>query len=151
MPPGGGTLVGRAWVPGKIPGPSVVSIVDGLVYDLCRRVSTMSALLERDNAVEVALDVAGMPLLGAIEDVATNSIAGSIDQRRPHLLAPCDLQAHQGLRRDLRSVSMIERVIEERAARRPGTGRGDARARSATVIGDDLRDIRPGSARRRRG
>jgi len=145
MPPGGGALVGRVWVPGKIPGPSVVSVVDGLVYDMCQRASTMSALLEREDAVELALDVAGMPALGAIEDVATNSIAGSIDPQRLRLLAPCDLQAIKACGVTF-MISLIERVIEERASGDPG--KADAlRQVLSDGIGENLCDVKPGSAR----
>ena len=36
-----GTLVGRAWVPGAVPGPSVVAIREDGVFDLSRSAPTM--------------------------------------------------------------------------------------------------------------
>lgn len=144
-PPDGGTLVGRAWVPGPLAGPSVFTVVDGLAYDLSARVPTMSALLERADAVEVARDVAGLSLLGPVDDIAANSDAGGVDPRRPRLLAPCDLQAIKACGVTF-MISLIERVIEERAGGDPHKAEA-LRRTLADEIGENLRDVRPGSAR----
>jgi fumarylacetoacetate (FAA) hydrolase family protein len=86
-----------------------------------------------------------MPALGAIEDVSTNSSAGSIDPHRPRLLAPCDLQAIKACGVTF-MISLIERVIEERAGGDPG--RADAlRQVLSDGIGENLCDVKPGSAR----
>lgn len=145
MPLDGGTLVGRAWTPGAFPGPSVITVIDGFVYDLSSRVPTMSALLERDDAVAVARAADGLPLLGTIEAIALNSNAGSEDPTKARLLAPCDLQAIKACGVTFMS-SLIERVIEERAGGDPL--RAEAlRQTLADEIGQNLCDIKPGSTR----
>jgi fumarylacetoacetate (FAA) hydrolase family protein len=133
------------WTPGDVPGPSIVSVVAGLAYDLTARAPTMSALLEREDAVGIARDVDGLPLLGHIEEIAMNSVAGSSDPRRPRLLAPCDLQAIKACGVTF-MISLIERVIEERAGGDPGKAEALRQMLSAE-IGENLRDVRPGSAR----
>lgn len=137
-----GTLVGRAWVPGPVPGPSVIALRPDGVYDLSAHFATMSDLLD-------APDPAGQVR------AATGRRVGSIDQLRPdvpaqpadpqalRLLAPCDLQVIKAAGVTF-AASLIERVIEEQA-------RGDA-AQAASVrqqvvelLGGDLGAIRPGS------
>ena len=54
-----GTLVGRAWVPGEIPGPSVVLLREDGVHDISRRAPTMSDLLDFDDPARVAREAAG--------------------------------------------------------------------------------------------
>ncbi len=49
-----GTLVGRAWVPGAVPGPSPVAIREAGVFDLSRSAPTMAELLDSDDPVALA-------------------------------------------------------------------------------------------------
>ena len=141
----GGTLVGRVWNPRGIAGPSVVSVVDGLVHDITARASTMSALLEHEDPVGIARAVEGQPSLGHVDDIAMNSISDSPAPHRPRLLAPCDLQAIKACGVTF-MTSLIERVIEERAGGDPG--KADVLRRVLSdEIGENLRDVRPGSAR----
>ena len=51
-----GTLVGRAWVPGAVPGPSPVAIRADGVFDLSRSAPTMAELLESADRVALARD-----------------------------------------------------------------------------------------------
>jgi fumarylacetoacetate (FAA) hydrolase family protein len=60
------------------------------------------------------------------------------------LLAPCDLQAVKACGVTF-ARSMVERVIEERAAGDPTRAR-EIRERVAAIIGDSLRSLVPGSA-----
>ena len=62
-----------------------------------------------------------------------------------HLLAPCDLQAIKACGVTF-ARSMVERVIEERAAGNPALA-AEIRTRLAGAIGDSLRDLLPGSAK----
>ena len=48
------TLIGRAWVPGRIGGPSPVVIAGGKVYDLARVAPTVSELLNSRSPVRMA-------------------------------------------------------------------------------------------------
>lgn len=44
-----GTLIGRAWVPGSIAGPSLIVLRADGVFDLSQRFATLSDLLESDT------------------------------------------------------------------------------------------------------
>ncbi|HET9070212.1 MAG TPA: fumarylacetoacetate hydrolase family protein [Amaricoccus sp.] len=136
----GGTWVGRAWSP-DADGPCVIVVRDGIVHDLTsREVPTIRDLLELDDATGWVRAARGRPL-GSLEDLAAAARSG--DDARPHLLAPCDLQALKACGVTF-ARSMIERVIEERAAGDPA--RAEAiRERVAGLIGASLRDIAPGS------
>ncbi|MDP2257368.1 MAG: fumarylacetoacetate hydrolase family protein [Polaromonas sp.] len=138
-----GTLVGRAWIPGPIPGPSVVVLRSGGVYDLSDDVATMSDLLDAADPVARVRAAAGRHV-GSIEQLMQNTGAQANDPNALRLLAPCDLQVIKAAGVTF-AASLIERVIEEQA-------RGDA-AQAATVrqqvallLGGNLGAIQPGSA-----
>ena len=52
-------LVGRVWRDGVINGPCVVAVRNGEVFDITGHAPTMSDLLERDDALEVARSAPG--------------------------------------------------------------------------------------------
>ena len=137
------TLVGRVWEP-EAAGPTPVVIRDGQVHSLARTYPTVSALAEADDPAGAAADAAG-DVLGTLEDIYANTPFDARDPRSPWLLAPHDLQAVKAAGVTF-AVSMVERVIEERA-------RGDLDAAAALrsviteKIGGDLRGLRPGSER----
>ena len=98
----GGTWVGRVWDP-AVDGPCVVTLRDGALVDVTsREVATVRDLLELDDPVGWLRATVGRPL-GACR-------GGGIE-----LLAPCDLQALKAWGVTF-ARSMLERVIEERAA-----------------------------------
>jgi fumarylacetoacetate (FAA) hydrolase family protein len=140
--PSSAVLVGRVWRP-DVGGPSVVWVHDDDLYDLSSVAPTCSQLLELPDPVSAVRAARGLPRLGSFRDVLNNSN----DERRnpdvPWLLAPCDLQAVKASGVTF-VASLLERVIEEQA-------RGDAskaesvRQAIVAVIGNNLRDIRPGS------
>lgn len=137
-----GTFVGRIWRP-DVAGPSVVVVRDGQLFDITSRdVPTMRDLLERDDPAGFAI-AAGGDRIGAIDEIAANSTESAGDDGQVHFLAPCDLQAVKACGVTFAN-SMVERVIEERAA-------GDAskaeaiRKRVDAAIGDSLSNITPGS------
>jgi fumarylacetoacetate (FAA) hydrolase family protein len=137
-----GTLVGRAWLPGVVPGPAVVAIRADGVHDLSSVAATMSSLLEHSEPAALVQRNRGQRI-GSVEEVLANSVAAP-DERKPHFLAPCDLQVIKAAGVTF-AASMLERVIEEQT-------RGDAsravevRSRVRALIGDDLAAIVPGSA-----
>lgn len=136
-----GTLVGRAWVPGDPPGPSVVAIRDDGVYDLDRAAPTMSALLAADDPVSLARGAGRR--LGDLATILANSACDRRDPGTPYFLAPCDLQAVKASGVTF-ATSLLERVIEEQARGDPG--KAQAIRRTITeLIGTDLSKIRPGS------
>ena len=140
--PKDGRLVGRVWRSDRN-GPSVVTLRGGRLIDITSRdLPTMRDLLEHDDPVIVA-DRATGDDLGSLADIAAASLRRPLSRDGIHLLAPVDLQAVKACGVTF-ARSMIERVIEEKAAGDPA--RAEAiRARVTAVIGDSLRNLVPGS------
>lgn len=134
-----GLYLGRIWR-SDVAGPSVVTIRDGQVTDITSRmaplVSDICAMEDPAGYVRSASGVA----LGALDDFLT---ASADDPAIPHILAPCDLQVIKACGVTF-AGSMVERVIEERASGDPDKAE-TIRARVASVMGDSLRNVRPGS------
>ncbi|WP_243075851.1 fumarylacetoacetate hydrolase family protein [Microbacterium sp. SS28] len=136
-------LVGRVWQP-EVGGPTPVVIDGDVVRSLAPAFATVSALAEHSDAAAAARDDAG-EVIGTLAEIHANTAFDRRDAEKPWLLAPHDLQAVKAAGVTF-AVSMIERVIEERA-------RGDLdaaaalRAVIADRIGGDLRGIVPGSER----
>lgn len=136
-----GLYLGRVWRAGL--GPSVVVLRGARLFDITGRAApTMRDVLELDD---IAGHVAGIPGedIGSLADIA--GAAGDADEGVTHLLAPCDLQAVKACGVTF-ARSMVERVIEERAAGDPARAKA-VRERVAGAIGDSLRDLVPGSAK----
>ena len=129
------TLAGRVWRP-DAGGPSVVAIRAGHAIDVSRTFPTMRDLCETADPAEGAD-------LGPLDAILANTPPDSRDASRPWLLTPIDLQAVKAAGVTF-VISMLERVIEERA-------RGDLNAAAAIrdevtrLVGDDLAKLRPGS------
>ena len=135
------TLVGRIWRPDR-EGPSVVVVRGGEIVDISGTAPTMRDLCEMPEPAALAKDAAGEPV-GLLDDIAANTPRAVRNPSTAWLLAPTDLQAVKAAGVTF-AVSMLERVIEERAAGvadRAATIRQDI----AAVIGDDLRRLKPGS------
>jgi fumarylacetoacetate (FAA) hydrolase family protein len=137
-----GTLVGRAWVAGDPPGPSVVVFRPGGVFELGALAPTMSTLLDADDPVAVAHG-GDARRLGDLDEILANSGPDWRDDGTPSLLAPCDLQAVKACGVTF-AASMVERVIEEQAGG-DATRADDIRRTIADLIGGDLQDMVPGS------
>jgi len=136
-----GHWLGRVWRAGI--GPSLVTVRAGRVVDItCKAAPTMRDLLELHDIAEFVASIPGEDL-GQLDIFAAASIEPAADATR--LLAPCDLQAIKACGVTF-ARSMVERVIEERAAGNPALA-AEIRARVAGVIGDSLRDLVPGSAK----
>ncbi len=137
-----GTLVGRVWAGGALPGPSVVVLRPEGVFDLSAHYPTMSTLLDTEQPSKAAHEAPGHRLC-SVEELLQNSLPGTRNEALPWLLAPCDLQVVKAAGVTF-AASLIERVIEEQA-------RGDAsraqglRSQVTGLIGESLADIRPGS------
>lgn len=137
------SLIGRAWLPGSIPGPSPVWISESNVYDLSRIAPTCSELLNQEIDLR-NLDQDQLKKIGSYEDIMANSLQVQRDRDLPFFLCPFDVQAIKACGVTF-MVSMLERVIEERAG-------GDAakaetvRAKVLERIDVDLSSIVPGSA-----
>jgi fumarylacetoacetate (FAA) hydrolase family protein len=136
-----GSLVGRVWR-SDVDGPAIVTVRDGHLIDITsREFPTMRDLLEADDPAALVRQANGKGL-GPVEDIATASFEPSSGDTL-RLLAPCDLQAVKACGVTF-ARSMIERVIEERAAGDPSRAR-EIRERVAAIIGDSLRNLVPGS------
>ncbi|PDT01299.1 fumarylacetoacetate hydrolase [Rhizobium chutanense] len=137
----GGLFVGRVWNP-EVAGPSVVTLREGLLVDITScEAPTLSALLEREDAAGF-VRAAGGKAVGSLEEIAANS-TGAPDEARPFLLAPADLQAVKACGVTF-AQSMIERVIEEKAAGNPERA-ASIRERVSTLIGGSLTNLKAGS------
>ncbi len=134
-----GCFVGRAWSP-EAEGPILVTIREGRVLDITsKEAATVRDLLERDDPAAFLRDAQGRDV-GALEQLLD---IRQFDLSRLHLLAPIDLQAIKACGVTF-ARSMIERVIEERAAGNPDRA-ASIRDKVAEIIGTSLRDLRAGS------
>ena len=134
-----GLWLGRVWRAGI--GPALVTIRADHVYDITSKAApNMRDLLELPDIAGFVANIQGEDL-GSYASLAAASVEAGADATR--LLAPCDLQAIKACGVTF-ARSMIERVIEERAAGNPALA-AEIRIRVAGVIGDSLRDLVPGS------
>jgi fumarylacetoacetate (FAA) hydrolase family protein len=143
---GAATLVGRAWVPGRVAGPSPVAIRQGRVHDLAGVVPTASELLNAADPVRLvreALADGWARTIGSVDELLDNSHAERRDPAAPYFLTPCDLQALRACGVTFVS-SMVERVIEEHAKGDAATAEA-VRSAIADEIGAGLRTVKPGS------
>ena len=135
------TLAGRVWRP-DISGPSVVAIRDNAVWDVSRTIPTVRDLCEAPDPASALRSATGGSL-GSLDEILANTPPETRDPAKPHLLSPIDLQAVKAAGVTF-AISMLERVIEERA-------RGDLHAAAAIraevqrLVGDDLARLKPGS------
>src|SRR3954449_2865488 len=136
-----GTLVGRVFRP-ELGGPSVVAIRPDGVFDVSRSFPTMRDLCESpDPAAGVA--AAQGDRIGGLDSVLANTAEDTRDPNKPWLLAPIDLQAVKAAGVTF-AISLLERVIEERARGNPDAA-AEIRREVVRLVGDDLQKLKPGS------
>ena len=133
-----GALAGRVFVPEV--GPCVVAIREGGVYDITAAFPTMRDLCETPDPA-AALSREKGARIGALAAILANTPPR--DPAKPHLLAPIDLQAVKAAGVTF-AVSMLERVIEERARGNPAAA-AEIRNEVTRLVGDDLSKLKPGS------
>ncbi len=136
-----GTLAGRVWLP-QAQGPAVVAVRGDGVFDVSARFPTVSALCEEDDPA-TALRATKGERIGDLEAIAANTPPDRRDRQKPWLLAPVDLQPLKAAGVTF-AVSMLERVIEERAKGNPASAEA-IRKEVTQLIGDDLSKLKPGS------
>jgi fumarylacetoacetate (FAA) hydrolase family protein len=136
-----GTLVGRVWRP-DVEGPAVVAVRPDGVFDVTAAFATVSALCEQDDPAR-ALRAAKGERIGDLEAILANTPPDSRDPRLPWLLAPVDLQVLKAAGVTF-AISMLERVIEERARGNPASAEA-IRKEVVRLVGDDLSKLKPGS------
>ena len=135
------TLVGRVWRP-DVGGPSVVVVRGVELVDISAAAPTMSDLCEAPMPAALAHDAEGEPI-GLLADILANTPRAKRDPKKPWLLAPTDLQAIKAAGVTF-AVSMLERVIEEKARGAPDQAPA-IRKEIGALIGDDLSRLKPGS------
>ena len=134
------TLAARIFVPGL--GPCVARVDGDALVDVTAVFPTMRDLCETENPARALREAKGSRI-GLLAAAVANAAIAKRDKSKPWLLTPIDLQAIKAAGVTF-VVSMIERVIEERA-------RGDANAAKEIrqhirdLVGDDLRKLKPGS------
>jgi len=134
-------LVGRVWRP-DVGGASVVVLRADQVFDITAEYPTVSDLCEQTDPA-AALAQASGELLGSLATILANTPPDTRDLEKPWLLAPIDLQAIKAAGVTF-AVSMLERVIEEKARGNPAAATA-IRAEIVALIGDDLSKLKPGS------
>ncbi|NME68666.1 fumarylacetoacetate hydrolase family protein [Flammeovirga aprica] len=135
-----GTLIGRVWMVGVETGPAPVIIKEEGVYNLTTLAPTTSDLFNLNIDLST-IDVSLLEKLGNYEELMENALEGSVD--KTHFISPFDIQAIKACGVTF-MVSMLERVIEERAG--GDASKADAlRGMINDKIGGDVREIVPGS------
>src|SRR2546427_1879946 len=135
-------LMGRIWRP-DLASPSVVAIRQDGVFDITENFLTASQLAEVADPA-AALRAAPGERVGVLQDLLTNTPPDNRDPAKPWLLAPIDLQVIKAAGVTF-AVSMLERVIEERARGNPAAAAA-IRIEISGIIGDDFARLKPGSA-----
>jgi fumarylacetoacetate (FAA) hydrolase family protein len=136
-----GTLVGRVFLP-EAGGPAVVAVRADGVFDVSATFPTVSALCEMDEPARALREARG-ERIGDLADILANTPPDTRNTQKPWLLAPVDLQVLKAAGVTF-AISMLERVIEERARGNPASA--DAiRKEVVRLVGDDFSKLRPGS------
>ncbi|MEP6914567.1 MAG: fumarylacetoacetate hydrolase family protein [Acidobacteriota bacterium] len=136
-------LVGRVWLP-EAAGPAVVRIQGDDVHDLSSVAATSSQLLNLADPVAAIRAAGALPRIGSVTALLLNSLPDGRHTDAPWFLTPVDLQAIKASGVTF-VASLLERVIEEQA--RGDAGKAEVVRQSITaVIGDNLHEVRPGSA-----
>ncbi len=136
-----GALAGRIWRP-DVDGPSVVALRGNDVLDITPCFATMRDLCEAPDPA-AALQMAKGQRVTSLAELLANTPAESRNPALPWLLAPLDLQAVKAAGVTF-AVSMLERVIEERARGNPAAAAA-IRTEIVALVGDDLSKLKPGS------
>ncbi|MBB4121096.1 fumarylacetoacetate hydrolase family protein [Martelella radicis] len=134
-----GTWLGRVFLP-EANGPAVVTLRGGAVYDITSEVAPLSRdICEMDDPAFYVTEAPGFRL-GTLEEIAA---ATPGDESRIHFLCPSDLQPIKACGVTF-ARSMVERVIEEKAAGDPKKAEA-IRSRIGAAIGASLKNIEAGS------
>jgi fumarylacetoacetate (FAA) hydrolase family protein len=137
-----GTLVGRVWLP-QAGGPAIAAVRHDGVFDVTAIFPTVSALCEEPDPA-AALRGAKGERIGDLDGIIANTPPDGRDRQKPWLLAPVDLQVLKAAGVTF-AISMLERVIEERARGNPSSAEA-IRKEVVRLVGDDFSKLKPGSA-----
>ena len=134
-----GTWLGRIWR-SDVGGPCVVTVRGTDVVDITSKAApTVRDICEMENPAAYVQTAEGQ-VIGSLDEIAA---AKPGDAGQTHFLSPCDLQAVKACGVTF-AKSMVERVIEERAAGDPALAQS-IRDKIGAAIGGSLENINPGS------
>lgn len=136
-------LIGRVWRDERVPGPSVILVHEEIAYDITSSFPTASHFFESPALWNWNRLKNKHESLGDIGKIIENSLIDNTNSRRPFLLAPCDLQPIKACGVTF-VVSLIERVIEEKANGNPMLAAA-IRDQLLQKIGKNISNIKPGS------
>ncbi|MEO8120274.1 MAG: fumarylacetoacetate hydrolase family protein [Rhodoferax sp.] len=136
-----GALAARVWRP-DADGPSIVALRGNDVIDITRAFPTMRDLCETADPAS-ALKAASGERIAALDELFANTPPETRNPSQPWLLAPVDLQVIKAAGVTF-AVSMLERVIEEKARGNPAAA-AEIRKEIVGLVGDDLSKLKPGS------
>ena len=136
-----GTLAARVWRP-DVDGPSIVAVRGDGAIDITHIFPTMRDLCEASDPAAALKEASGQRI-GSLAELFGNTPPDTRNPARPWLLAPVDLQVIKAAGVTF-AVSMLERVIEERARGNPAAAAA-IREQIVALVGDDLSKLRPGS------
>src|SRR5579872_4263434 len=136
-----GALAGRIWRP-ELDGPSIVAIRADGVFDITTSVPTMATLATAQAPAALLRSSSG-ERVGDLKNLLANTPAATRDRTKPWLLAPLDLQVIKAAGVTF-PVSMLERVIEEKARGNPQAATA-IRVEVERLVGGDLARLKPGS------
>ena len=108
-----------------------------------RHFPTVSALCEQGDPA-AALQKPAARASATSRRIVANTPPDRRDRKKPWLLAPLDLQVLKAAGVTF-AISMLERVIEERARGNPASAEA-IRKEVVRLVGDDLSKLKPGSA-----
>ena len=143
--PDKGTWIGRVWRSNNLsnsqPGPAVISVTDGKVYDITDVCPTVAGLLAHEDRLSLVRSAKHRRPIYSLETLSRQSLAKPVGG--DHLLSPIDLQCIKAAGVTF-ATSLIERMIEEQAG-------GDSKKAAAlrvhieAEVGEPFEAIQPGS------
>lgn len=140
-------LVGRAWIGPSADnpeaGPALITTDGTDVFVIPERPAFCADLLARPDVIDRVDAARRRGALCSLETLITNSLSGK--GAVPYLLSPVDLQALKAAGVTF-AISLIERLVEERAEGDPARAR-EIREDIARIVGPDLSKLKPGSTR----
>ena len=136
-----GALAGRIWRP-DVDGPSVVAIRAEGVFDISNQFATMHDLCEQKDPAKAMREAEGVRICD-LASLLANTPQDDRDPQKPWLLAPIDLQTIKAAGVTF-AISMLERVIEEKARGNPSAAAA-IRKEIIGLVGDDFSKLKPGS------
>ena len=138
---GAALLLGRVWRPDR-GGPAIVTLRGEDLVDITAAFPTSRDLCEQADPAAALQAATGEPV-GPLSAILANTPVDGRDRTKPWLLSPLDLQAVKAAGVTF-AVSMLERVIEEKARGNPAAAAA-IREEIGRLIGDDLSKLKPGS------